>query len=183
MSELWQQLWEQSEESNNISIQDYPSENNSIYNLISLIPVLTPGAALGVRTNKWNPNPQPDCPSFPIGSKITYQFNLNNSGYLIVTEKSASGEIYCLAPSNLSPAFPARWGRLVIPKDDVFTVQPPIGYEEILAIFSQDEPQLNWLPQPQDYPLELQTNHLADLVNYVKKNKCDLMRYKYLITT
>lgn len=170
MSELWQQLWEQSEESNNILVQESSSKTN------------LPHLGIAV-SGKWKPNPQEDCPSFPIGSKINYQFNLNNRGYLIVTEKFASGEIYCLAPSKLSPDFPANWGRFILPKDDIFTVNPPIGYEEILAIFSQDKLQLNWLPQPQDEPLELQINHLADLVNYVKKNKCNLMRYKYLITS
>jgi len=170
MSELWQQLWEKSEESSNIAIQQSSSE------------IQLPHLGIAVK-GQWNPNPQPDCPSFPIGSQINYQFILNNPGYLIVTEKFASGEIYCLSPSNLSPNFPASWGKLVLPKGDVFTVQLPIGYEEILAIFSQDQPQLEWLPQPQDDPLELQTKHLADLLNHVNQNHCEVMRHKYLITT
>lgn len=172
MSELWQQLWEKSEETSNIAIQQSSAEIN------------LPHLGIAVK-GQWNPNSQPDCPSFAIGSKIKYKFLLNNSGYLIVTEKFASGEIYCLSPSKFSPDFPASWGTLVLPKgnDDVFTVQLPIGYEEILAIFSQDKPQLEWLPQPQDEPLELQTKHLADLLNHVQQNQCEVMRYKYLITT
>lgn len=168
--ELWQELWETSEESNKISVQQSLTENN--------LPHL--GIAMG---DEWNPNPQKNYPSFPIGSKINYHFTLNNQGYLIVIEKFAHGEIYCLAPSKLNPNFPANWGRLILPENNVFTVAPPIGYEEILAILSQDKPQLNWLPQSQDNPLELQTKHLADLVNYVKENKCEVMQYKYLITS
>lgn len=101
-----------------------------------------------------------------------------------MAEKCASGEIYCIAPSFLSPAFPVRWGTLILPKDkdDPFVVQAPIGYEEILAVFSQEKPQLDWLPKPKDEPLELQTEHLASLLNYVNKNNYQLMRYKYLIT-
>lgn len=170
MSELWQQLWEKSEESSNIAIQQSSSEIN------------LPHLGIAVK-GQWNPNSQPDCPSFPIGSQINYQFILNNPGYLIVTEKLSSGEIYCLSPSNLSPDFPASWGTLVLPKGAVFTVQEPIGYEEILAIFSQEKPQLKWLPQPPDDPLELHTQHLADLLNHVQQNQCEMMRYKYLITT
>ena len=167
MNELWQQLWEQSEDSSNI--------------LIKPLTIDLPDLGLSVK-EKWNPNPQSDCPSFPIGSEIYYQITLSNSGYLIVAEKSASGEIYCLAPSNLSPAFPRSWGSLILPKDDVFTVEPPIGYEEILAVFSEEEPQLDWLPQAEDDPLELQTEHLASLLNHVNQNNCEVMRSKYRIT-
>ncbi|MEG4575300.1 DUF4384 domain-containing protein [Microcoleus sp. N3A4] len=168
--ELWQELWEKSEDSSNISIEESSSKND--------IPHLGV-AVIGV----FEPNLQPDWPSFRIGSQIMYQLKLNNRGYLIVAEKFASGEIYCLAPSKLSSAFPVPWGRLVLPKNDVFTVQPPMGYEEILAVFSQDKPQLNWLPQAEDDPLELQTEHLADLLNHINQNKCEVMRYKYLITS
>ncbi|MEG4289456.1 DUF4384 domain-containing protein [Microcoleus sp. C2C3] len=168
--ELWQELWEKSEDNSNISIEESSSKND--------IPHLGV-AVIGV----FEPNLQPDWPSFRIGSQIMYQLKLNNPGYLIVAEKFASGEIYCLAPSKLSSAFPVPWGRLVLPKNDVFTVQPPMGYEEILAVFSQDQPQLNWLPQAEDDPLELQTEHLADLLNHINQNKCEVMRYKYLITS
>jgi hypothetical protein len=181
MNELWQELWKESKDSSNILIQDYPPENNLLDNLILISLISVPG--LAISTKNWNPNPQPDYQSFPIGSRITYQFDLRNSGYLIVTEKFASGEIYCLAPSKLSPAFRVSWGRLILPKDDLFTVQRPTGYEEIIAVLSQDKPQLNWLPQAQDNPLELQTEHLVGLLNHINQNKCEVMRYKYLITS
>ncbi|NEP86123.1 MAG: DUF4384 domain-containing protein [Okeania sp. SIO2C2] len=108
---------------------------------------------------------------------------MSDNGYLIVAEKFASGEIFCLAPSFLSPAFPVSWGLLILPqdKDDPFVVEPPIGYEEIIAVFSQEKPQLDWLPKPEDEPLELQTEHLASLLNHVNKNHYQLMGYKYLI--
>ncbi|WP_353735013.1 DUF4384 domain-containing protein [Okeania sp. SIO2C2] len=139
-------------------------------------------AHLGLKTKTWN-NPQADCPSFSIGSKINYHLKLSDNGYLIVAEKFASGEIFCLAPSFLSPAFPVSWGLLILPqdKDDPFVVEPPIGYEEIIAVFSQEKPQLDWLPKPEDEPLELQTEHLASLLNHVNKNHYQLMGYKYLI--
>lgn len=172
--EIWQELWEKSEDSNNIYIQEFTSDQKS--GSEGNLP------HLGLKTKTWN-NPQADCPSFFIDSKVNYHVKLNHDGYLIVAEKFASGEICCLAPSLLSPSFPA-WGTLILPKDkdDPFVVQPPIGYEEIIAVFSQEKPQLDWLPKPEDEPLELQTEHLASLLNHVKKNNCQLMRYKYLIT-
>ena len=195
MSELWEELWGKSRDSSNISIEKtYPSENSSNISIektasesevdVSNLGIVGVAAHLGISTKKWNPSPQPDYQSFSIGSEIKYSFYLQKDGYLIVAEKCASGEIYCIAPSFLSPAFPVRWGTLILPKDkdDPFVVQPPIGYEEIIAVFSQEEPQLNWLPKPEDEPLELQTEHLASLLNHVKKNNCQLMRYKYLIT-
>ncbi|NER06981.1 MAG: DUF4384 domain-containing protein [Okeania sp. SIO3C4] len=165
--EIWQELWEKSEDSSNIYIKEiasdkkYASESNLLH--------------LGLKTKTWN-NPQADCPSFSIGSKINYHVKLSHDAYLIVAEKFASGEICCLAPSDLSPGFPA-WGTLILPKDkdDPFVIQPPIGYEEIIAVFSQEKPQLDWLPKPEDKPLELQTEHLASLLNHVNKNNCKLM--------
>lgn len=172
--EIWKELWKQSEDSSNIYIKESASDKKSASE--NNLP------HLGLKTKTWN-NPQADCPSFSIGSKINYHVKLSNDGYLIVAEKFASGEICCLAPSLLNPTFPA-WGTFILPKDkdDPFVVEPPIGYEEIIAVFSQEEPQLDWLPKPEDEPLELQTEHLASLLNHVNKNNCQLMRYKYLIT-
>ncbi|MDJ0556760.1 MAG: DUF4384 domain-containing protein [Microcoleaceae cyanobacterium MO_207.B10] len=173
--ELWQELWEKSEDSSNIYIRKSVSDQKSASE--SNLP------HLGLKSKRWN-NPQADCPSFSIGSKINYHVRLSNDGYLILAEKFASGEICCLVPSFFSPAFPLYFGTLILPKDkdDPFEVEGPVGYEEILAVFSQEEPQLDWLPKPEDEPLELQTEHLASLLNHVNKNNCQLMRYKYLIT-
>lgn len=171
--EIWQELWEKSEDSSNIYIKEFISDKitASESNL----------SHLGLKTKRWN-NPQANCQSFSIGSKINYHIKLRDDGYLIVAEKFASGEVCCLAPSFLSPTFPV-WGTLILPKDkdDPFEVEAPIGYEEIIAVFSQEEPELGWLPQPKDEPLELETEHLESLLNHVNKNNCQLMRYKYLI--
>ncbi|NEO56767.1 MAG: DUF4384 domain-containing protein [Okeania sp. SIO3B5] len=184
MSEIWQALWGKSEDDTNIFIEKTDSSEDSSNIYIEESASEINASHLGISNNQWNPNPQTNCPSFSVGSKINYKFRLNNSGYLIVTEKFASGEIYCIAPSFLSPTFPVSWGTLILPKDkdDPFVVQPPIGCEEIIAVFSQEKPQLDWLPKPEDEPLELQTEHLASLLNHVNKNNCKLMRYKYLIT-
>ncbi|NES64732.1 MAG: DUF4384 domain-containing protein [Okeania sp. SIO2D1] len=187
MSEIWEKLWKEWEKSGddtNISIEKIDSSEDSTNIYIEESASEINASHLGISSSKWNPKPQPNWPSFSVGSKINYQFRLNNSGYLIVTEKFASGEIYCIAPSVLSPPFPVPWGTLILPKDkdDPFVIQPPIGYEEIIAVYSKEEPQLDWLPQPEDEPLELQTENLASLLNHVKKNNCQLMRYKYLIT-
>ncbi|NEQ38718.1 MAG: DUF4384 domain-containing protein [Okeania sp. SIO3I5] len=167
--EIWKKLWEKSEDSSNIYIKEYTSENYLPH--------------LGIKTKTWS-SPKPDYLSFSIGTKINYHVKLSNDGYLIVAEKFASGEIYCIAPSVLSPSFPA-WGTLILPKDkdDPFVVEPPIGDEEIIAVFSKKEPQLDWLSQLEDEPLELEKKHLESLLNYVNKNNCHLMRYKYSITS
>jgi len=170
--EIWHDLWEKAEENteNNlmISVQEEIMEDNSSH------------LGVGIQGG-WNSN-EIQVPLFSIGSKIKYEFNLNSYEYLIVVTRFASGEFYCLAPSNLSPILPVNGAKVSIPKDDVFTVLPPPGYEEILAVLCQDEPKLDWLPKAKDDPLELETNHLVDILDYVNNQNCQVMRYKYLVT-
>ena len=170
-TDLWKELWEKSEDSGNIYIEEYTSEN--------YLPHL--GLKTKIKNKTWS-SPKADCPSFSIDTMINYHVKLSNSDYLIVAEKFVSGDICCLAPSSISPAFPMSPGILTLPKDDRFKLTGPIGYEEIIAVCSQEKPQLDWLPQPEDEPLELQAEHLESLLNYVNKKNCQLMRYKYLIT-
>lgn len=167
--ELWQELWTKAEDSN-IIIPD--QENDTTLDLDDL--------GVGV-AGVWNDNKN-DCPSFPIGSKIKYQFNMNGCQYLIVIEKFASGEFYCFAPSQFSPSFPLVYDRVILPYNNVFTVQPPTGTEEIIAVFSNDKPEISWLPKFTELPLELKEEHLADILSYVNDNNCSMVRSKYLIT-
>ncbi|MTJ55887.1 DUF4384 domain-containing protein [Anabaena sp. UHCC 0253] len=165
----WQELWTKAEE-NNIII---PAQKNDTTIQLDDLGV---GVAGVWEINKNN------YPSFPIGSKIKYQFNLNGCQYLIVIEKFASGEFYCLAPSQFSPSFPVYDNWVILPHNSVFTVQPPTGMEEIIAVFSNDKPEISWLPKSTDNPLELKEEHLADILSYVNDNNYSIVRSKYLIT-
>ena len=59
-----------------------------------------------------------------------------------------------------------------------FQMEGEPGLEQILAILTKESPTLNWLPQKNDDPLQLEEAHLEQLIEYVKKSQ----DYKILYT-
>lgn len=163
--EIWQELWTTAKDDNKINFEKYKQGISH----------------LGISYEGWNPEPEAE--SFPIGSRIIYQINLKYSGYLVAVQRLASGNFYCLAPSKLSSVFPIEHTKLILPKKGGFKLEPPGGCEEVIAVLSREEPNLDWLPEAKDnFFLKLETNHLADLLVYANNNNCEVICGKYMIT-
>ncbi|MBF2063643.1 MAG: DUF4384 domain-containing protein [Calothrix sp. C42_A2020_038] len=125
--------------------------------------------------------------SVRLGSYIQFEINLETPGYLLLLQKDTAGEVWCFCPSCFAPQQHLSHGKTSLPQQDSpitsFPIEGTPGLEQILAVVSQDLPTLNWLPQPDDDPLQLDENHLTELIEYVNKNEeCQVLYTDYNVT-
>ncbi|MBE9143803.1 hypothetical protein [Planktothrix mougeotii] len=88
-------------------------------------------------------------------------------------EREPSGGMCCICPSEYAPEFKVEAGETTLPKDSlnsysVFTAWEE-GQEQLLAVITSDKPSLNWLANSQQEALELDHEHLYELLTYVEK--------------
>lgn len=122
--------------------------------------------------------------SVSIGSHIRFEINLESSGYLLLIQKDTSGKVYCFCPSCFAPQAQLNQGKTVLPQKDApmksFKIEGEPGKEIIFAVITEEIPNLNWLPQENDEPLELKENHLSQLFNFISNDKnCNVMYTEY----
>ncbi len=122
--------------------------------------------------------------SVSIGSHIRFEINLESSGYLLLIQKDTSGKVWCFCPSCFAPQTRLNDGKTILPQEDSamksFQIEGIPGKEMILAVITQEIPNLNWLPQTNDEPLELIEYHLSQLFNWISNNKnCSVMYTEY----
>ncbi len=112
----------------------------------------------------WNP-----APKVPRGTPFYFVIHLATSGYLILLEKNPEQQIWCLSPSCLAPLLRLEAGEVKLPLayQDTFTADS-VGREQMLAIISQDQLNLGWLPGSDDEPLEMRKDHLTELLDYLE---------------
>jgi|GEM_PF-3102742 hypothetical protein len=112
----------------------------------------------------WNP-----APKVPRGTPFHFVVNLPTSGYLILLEKNPEGQIWCLSPSVLAPPSRLDAGQVKLPLayQDTFTTDS-VGREQIVAIITQKQLTLDWLPGKDNEPLEMQKEHLTELLEYLE---------------
>jgi hypothetical protein len=165
LTEIWLKIWDQAIETTKILIHQPKLQTLAVE-----------------IEDEWQPETGINYPCFPVKSKIEYRVKIPQKNYLILLEKFTSGEIYCLSPSRYMPKFPTDMEEVSLPHQKLFTVTGDPGFEEIIAITSKIQPSLNWLPQPTDKPLVLETYHLDQLSKYINQNEdCEVMKTKYLI--
>ncbi len=112
----------------------------------------------------WNP-----ALKVPRGTPFHFVVNFPISGYLVLLEKNPEQQIWCLSPSYLAPPSRLEAGGVKLPLayQDTFTADS-VGREQMLAIISQDQLNLDWLSGGDDEPLEMQKAHLTALLEYVQ---------------
>jgi len=125
--------------------------------------------------------------SFPLGSKILFEINLDNAGYLLLLEKGTLGSIWCLCPSGFAPEWRHSGGRITLPlassRRRYFKLTGSTGWEEIVAVITRNLPELDWLPKPGEPLLQLQEGHLTGLLDYLKDERdSQLLRMAYQVT-
>jgi DNA-binding Xre family transcriptional regulator len=113
--------------------------------------------------------------SVSIGSHIRFEINLESSGYLLLIQKNTSQELWCFCPSCFAPQSHLTTGKTSLPQEDSvmksFYIEGNPGQEQILAIITKDMPNLNWLPQGSDNPLQLEETRLRELLAYLSTTK------------
>jgi len=124
---------------------------------------------LGLRHK--TPNPYLD--TVPINSDILFKINLEKPGHLILLEREPSGVMCCICPSEYAHEFQVKSGETTLPQYPpspypVFTANEE-GQEQILAVITPDKPSLNWLAKSQQEALELDHQHLYELLTYVEE--------------
>jgi hypothetical protein len=108
----------------------------------------------------------------PINSDIWLKINLEQPGHLILLEREPSGVMCCICPSEYAPQFQVKPGETTLPQYPpspypVFTATEE-GQEQMLAVITPDKPSLHWLEKSQQEALELDHQHLYELLTYVE---------------
>ena len=111
--------------------------------------------------------------SVRVGSQIQFEVNFQTPGYLLLLQKDTSGQMWCFCPSCFAPQPQLDTGKTSLPQEGSpltsFPIEGSPGMEQILAIITESAPNLNWLPQGSDEPLELTENHLMQLLEFINK--------------
>jgi len=120
--------------------------------------------------------------SVPVGSRIRFEIAVETQGYLLLLQKNTSGQFWCFCPSCFAPQPQLDPGKTILPQEGSpitsFPIEGAPGTEEILAVITPEEPNLSWLPQGSDDPLELTGSHLTQLLEFVNEKE----NYKILYT-
>ncbi len=122
--------------------------------------------------------------SVQIGSRIRFEIAVETQGYLLLLQKDTSGQFWCFCPSCFAPQPQLDTGKTILPQEGSpitsFPIEGAPGTEEILAVITQQEPNLSWLPQGSDDPLELTESHLTQLLEFInEKQNCKIFYTEY----
>ena len=117
--------------------------------------------------------PNPYLNKVPKDSDILFKINLDQPGHLILLEREPSGVMCCVCPSEYAPEFQVKGGEITLPQYPpspypAFTATEE-GQEQILAVITPDQPSLNWLAKSQQEALELDYQHLYELLTYIEE--------------
>ncbi len=119
--------------------------------------------------------------SVNLGNYIQFEVNFETPGYLILIQKDTSGQIWCFCPSCFAPQSKLETGKTSLPQEGSpitsFPLEGTPGKEQVLAVLTQKEPNLQWLPQGNDNPLELEEFHLMQLIEFVNQSEDSQVLY------
>ncbi|NEO53861.1 MAG: DUF4384 domain-containing protein [Okeania sp. SIO3B5] len=125
--------------------------------------------------------------TIPPGTEIKFEVQLERPGYLTLLEKGTTGEFFCLSPSSLFAPYPnfKEASKVLLPMEgasiEFFELSSEPGVEEIIVAIAPERPKLDWLPKPDQEPLQLQGKHLQEFLVYFEcESDCTLwyMNYK-----
>ncbi len=124
--------------------------------------------------------------SVQIGNYVRFEIALDTQGYLLLLQKGTSGKFWCFCPSCFAPQPQLSPGKTILPQEGSpmpsLEIEGDPGTEQILAVITQKEPNLSWLPQGSDNPLELTESHLTELLEFVNElEDCKIMYTEYKV--
>ncbi|NEN88047.1 MAG: DUF4384 domain-containing protein [Okeania sp. SIO3H1] len=126
--------------------------------------------------------------TIPAGTDIKFEVQLERPGYLTLLEKGTSGEFFCLSPSSLFAPYPnfKEVSKVLLPMEgasvEFFELSCEPGVEEIIVAIAPKRPKLDWLPKPEEEPLQLQGKHLQEFLVYFEgESDCTLWYTNYRV--
>ncbi|QIR37239.1 DUF4384 domain-containing protein [Tolypothrix sp. PCC 7910] len=124
--------------------------------------------------------------SVSLGNYIRVEINLDTPGYLLLLQKDTAGQVWCFCPSCFAPQPHINTGKTSLPQEGSPLTSFPIegipGKEVLLAVITEDMPNLNWLPQGKDDPLELTDIFLLQLLKLINNTRnCRVLYTEYEI--
>ncbi|MCC3418099.1 MAG: DUF4384 domain-containing protein [Microcoleus sp. PH2017_07_MST_O_A] len=121
----------------------------------------------------------------PVNSDLTYRVISPQVGHLILFEREPNGTIVCLCPSEFAPSSYHAGKETVLPhpdSEDKFFGSDELGWEQLLAVITPELPPFPWLEDSRQKALEVNQEHLAEILDYVNgQTNAEVLYTQYLV--
>jgi len=121
----------------------------------------------------------------PVNSDLIYRVISPQVGYLILFEREPNGTIVCLCPSEYAPSSYHAGKETKLPHPDSeyesFGLDE-LGWEQLLAVITPELPPFAWLEDSRQEALEVNQEHLAEILDYVNgQTNAEVLYTEYLV--
>ncbi|MEZ2304338.1 MAG: hypothetical protein ACBR13_21455 [Microcoleus sp.] len=120
----------------------------------------------------------------PVNSDLIYRVISPQVGHLILFEREPNGTIVCLCPSEYSPSdYPGKETVLPHPDSEYESFGlDELGWEQLLAVITPELPPFPWLEDSRQEALEVDREHLAEILDYVNgQTNAEVLYTEYLV--
>ena len=123
----------------------------------------------------------------PVNSHLTYRVISPQVGHLILFEREPNGTIVCLCPSEYAPSSYHAGKETKLPHpdsedEDKFFGSDELGWEQLLAVIIPELPPFPWLEDSRQEALEVNQEHLAEILDYVNgQTNAEVLYTEYLV--
>lgn len=121
----------------------------------------------------------------PVNSDLTYRVISPQFGHLILFEREPNGTIVCLCPSEFAPSSYHAGKETKLPHSDSEYVSfgsDELGWEQLLAVITPELPPFPWLEDSRQEALEVNREHLAEILDYVNgQTNAEVLYTQYLV--
>ena len=122
----------------------------------------------------------------PANSDLIYRVISPQVGYLILFEREPNGTIVCLCPSEYAPSSYHAGKETKLPHPDSSEYESfgldELGWEQLLAVITPELPPFPWLEDSRQEALEVNQEHLAEILDYVNgQTNAEVLYTEYLV--
>ncbi len=121
----------------------------------------------------------------PANSDLIYRVISPQVGHLILFEREPNGTIVCLCPSEFAPSSYHAGKETNLPHPDSeyeSFASDELGWEQLLAVIAPELPPFPWLEDSRQEALEVDRDHLAEILDYVNgQTNAEVLYTQYLV--